>query len=240
MKNSSKALVMMAIILGSFHVSTAQNCKAIDANRLALPALRKQIGTMEIVLNRTNSYIKLNNTTTKFDMGERTVQGPVRKWIYYVNDIQSLRGKNKLTYENGKFYLSLEFEGNGSEIKGKCPGCMKGRRDKRAPDFNWKTPRIAKIRLRPIAYNGSVAFDVEKVDLKGKFEMGGKLDLLLPVLNAIEVRLKNQIEKQSRKILNMPANKAAVAKAFEGFVKLNRIKSVSSVYTSGNKLFFCE
>lgn len=240
MKNSKNLALILIVALLSSGFSFSQNCKAIDANRLALPILRKQIAPMEIVLNRTNSYIKLNNQTNKFDMGEHKVQGPVRKWVYYVNDVQSLRGKNNVTYENGKFYLLMEFEGNGNEIKGKCPGCIKGRRDKRAPDFDWKSPRIAKIRLKPIAYNNSIAFDVEKVDLVGKFEMGGKLDILIPMLNAIEIKLKNEIEKQTRKILNMPANKAAMAKAFEGFVKLNRIERVSSVYTSGNKLFFCE
>ncbi|MCF7561342.1 hypothetical protein L3X39_11905 [Sabulilitoribacter multivorans] len=240
MKNLKILLVLLTVLLLSSGHSFSQNCKAIDANRLALPVLRKQIATMEIVLNRTDSYIKLNNQTIKFDMGEHEVQGPARKWIYYVNDVQSIRGKNNLSYENGQFYLTIEFEGNESEIKGKCPGCMKGRRDKRAPDFNWKSPRIAKIRLKPIAYNGSIAFNVEKVDLIGKFEMGGKLDILIPMLNAIEIKLKNEIEKQTRKILNLPQNKAAMAKAFEGFVKMNRLERVSSVYTSGNKLFFCE
>ncbi len=240
MKHFNQKLVLLAITLLFVSIPYAQNCKAIDAKRLALPILRKQLAPMEIVLNKTGSYIKLKNQTIRFDMGEREVRGPARKWVYYVNDVQSIRGKNKLTYEQGKFYLSIEFEGNGSEIKGKCPGCLKRFRDSRAPDFNWKSPRIAKIRLKPIAYNGSVAFDVEKVDLLGKFEMGGKMDILIPVLNALEIKLKREIEKQTKKILNSPENKAAFAKGFEGFVKLNRLSRVSSVYTAGNKLFFCE
>lgn len=232
------ALVLLTSLMTP--VLYSQTCKSIDASRLALPILRRQISGMEIVLNRTNSYIRLNGEEIRFDMGEERIKKPGYDWTYYANDIQSLRGKNVLNFENDRFYLYVEFEGNGSEIKGICPGCRKVFRDSRAPDFDWKSPRKVKIKLKPVAYDGSIAFDVESVDLIGRFEMGGHLDVLVPVLNALEYKMKKEIEKQAKVILNRPENKQLVANAFRGFVSMNRIDSVSRVYTTDNQLIFCE
>lgn len=241
MRKLNTVLVTGAIILASFNVSMAQNCRGIDARRQALPTLRKQIGDLEMVLDKTNAYIKLKGKTFRFTIPEDRVKKPGRNWVYFVNDIRSIPDRNVMSYKNGKFYLSMEFEGDKKEYKGRCPDCLKRFRDSRAPDFNWKSPRIAKITLKPKAYNNEIYFQVTNVDLSGKFEMGGKMDdFLLPMLNGMEIKLRNQMERQFRKILNDKAIRPQISKAFDAFVKMNGLKRVNSIYTSNNQLFFCE
>lgn len=223
------------------YTPTSGSCRSIDGRRLALPTLKRQIGGIEVYLNKTNAYVALKGKKFFFNIPENRVDKPGRNWRYYINDIKSDPAKNQLNYKGGKFYLTIEFEGEGREYKGLCPGCLKRFRDSRAPDFNWESPRQAKITLTPKPSGGEVYFDVTKVELSGKFEMGGRLDdVLLPMLNGMEIKLRNQMERQFKKLFNDPYIRPQLSKAFDGFVKTKGLKRVNRIYDTNGQLFFCE
>ena len=220
---------------------TSGSCTSIDGRRLALPTLRRQIGDIEVYLNKTNAYVALKGKKYFFNIPEDRVDKPGRNWRYHINDIKSDPSKNRLTYKNGKFYLTLEFEGEGREYKGLCPGCLKRFRDSRAPDFNWESPRQAKITLTPKAQGGDMYFQVTKVDLSGKFEMGGRMDdLLIPMLNGMEIKLRNQMERQFKKLFNDKYIRPQLSKVFDGFVKMKGLNRINRIYDTNGQLFFCE
>ncbi len=221
--------------------ATSGSCRSIDGKRLALPTLKRQLRDIEVYLNNTNAYVSINGKKSYFNIPENRVDKPGRNWRYHINDIKSIPAKNRFAYKKGKFYLTIEFEGEGREYKGLCPGCLKRFRDSRAPDFNWESPRQAKITLTPKPSGGEVYLDVTKVELSGKFEMGGRMDdFLLPMLNGMEIKLRNQMEREFKKLFNDKDIRPQLSKAFDGFVRTNGLKRVNRIYDTNGQLFFCE
>jgi hypothetical protein len=233
--NTKKAISTTKVVKKS-----SVGCKQVS-NRIVNGILNKSVAKdLEVYLNRENSYVKIMGQKNNISIPERTVQS-ARKWVYFVNDIKSFKSWSTFDARDRKFNLFIEFEGNGSEIKGKCPGCLKRFRDSRAPDLNWQGKRIAKITLKPIAYDNSVAFNVEKVDLLGKFDLNGPLEAMFPpLIKYFEKRIKDEIEKQAKKALNTPSNKKAMADAMRGTIRFLGLNSVRTVEITGSNLYICD
>ena len=221
--------------------TTAVSCKQMST-RIATGILRNTlVRNLELTLDRDRSTLRIMDDTQVFTIPEKKVKKPARDWTYYVKDIQSINQWIEFDNQARKFILTVEFEGNGSEIKGECRGCKKRFRDSRAPDINWKGKRLAKITLVPIAYDNSIAFEVEKVDLVGPFDLNGPTEKFFPSLIAFfESKLKDGIEKQARTILNSAENKQAMADAMRNTVRFLGLTRVRTVEITGLNLYICD
>jgi len=240
-KSSIKSVKINKTAVTKVAPKSESTCKKIST-KVVSGILRNTISrTLKITLDRDNASISMMGKTRKFKMPEKEVQGPARKWKYFIKDVNSFKSWSTFEKTTNKFYLFVEFEGNGSEIKGTCPGCLKRFRDSRAPDLNWEGKRIAKIQLSPIAYENSIAFEVDKVELAGKFDLNGPAQYFLPSLvKFFENKIKDGIEKQARIILNSSENKKIMAEGMRGTVELYGLRSVSTVEITNNNLYICQ
>lgn len=216
-------------------------CKQLST-RIVSGILRNSVArNLKITLDKESSKVSIMNKTQKFVIPERKITKAGHDWIYYVNDIMSIKSWSTFDSKTKKFYLFVEFEGNGSEIKGKCPGCLKRFKDRRAPDINWEGNRTARITLNPIAYDNSISFEVEKVILDGKFDFNGPADYFVaPLVKYFEAKIKEGIEKETKTILNNPNNKKAIADALRSTVKFLGLNSVRTVEVTGLNLYVCD
>ena len=212
------------------------------STRIATGILRSTLArTLEIKLDRDNSSITIMDDTRRFTIPEKKIKKPARDWTYYIKDVQSINTWVSFDNQARKFILTVEFEGNGSEIKGECRGCKKRFRDSRAPDVNWKGERKAIITLNPIAYDNSIAFDVEKVALKGPFDLNGPAEKFFPsMIKFFESKLKSEIKKQAKTILNSEDNKQAMADAMRNTVRFLGLTRVRTVEITGLNLYICD
>jgi hypothetical protein len=213
-------------------------CKGVPQKEIADLLRNSTFQEVKLILDHEKGLFQIGNSKTSFKINPYKINKPGYNWVYSVNDIQSIR--HELKWEKNKCFLILEFEGNQSEIKGECPGCLKRFEDRRAPDIQWESPRIAKIELKPIAFQNSASFQVEKVDLSGKFEINGPTDILNPALNTLEIAIKKEIEKQFKKYLNSPEAKQKFAQSLSTILKNKGITNVKKVYSGENQLFFCQ
>lgn len=216
-------------------------CKQLST-RIVTGILRNQVArTLRLKLDRDDSYLTIMGDTQNFTIPEKKIKKPARDWTYFIKDMQSINSWIEFDNQAKQFILTVEFEGNGSEIKGVCKGCKKRFRDSRAPDINWKGKRLAKIRLSPIVYDNSIAFNVDKVDLVGKFDLNGPTEKFFPSLvKFFEKKLKDQVEKEARTILNRAENKQAIANAMRDTVQFLGLSSVRTVEITGLNLYICE
>jgi len=216
---------------------TISDCKMIEGTTVLSTLTEGAFKEVSVKLDRDDSYIKIGSRNYPFKIAEQKINKPGYDWKYFVKDIKSER--HLLKVEKNNFYLLIEFEGEGSEIEGRCPGCLDRFEDSRAPDIQWKSPRQAKIKLKPVAYNNSITFQVEKVDLEGKFEISGMMDIIMPTLNILEVAIKKEVEKQMKKFLNEAAVKNSIAEAFKPTTNQFAFRKITEVYFLDGKLFCC-
>tara|TARA_R110002049_G_scaffold147934_2_gene310808 strand:- start:209 stop:1030 length:822 start_codon:yes stop_codon:yes gene_type:complete len=222
-------------------VGNKVGCKQVST-RIVSGILKNSVARdLKITLDKESSQVTIMNKTQKFTIPERKITKAGHDWVYYVNDIISIKSWSTFDSKTKKFYLFVEFEGNDSEIKGKCPGCLKRFKDRRAPDINWEGNRTARITLNPIPYNNSISFEIEKVILDGKFDFNGPADFFVaPLVKYFEAKIKEGIEKEAKKILNNPSNKKAIADALRGTVKFLGLNSVRTVEVTGENLYICD
>ncbi len=102
----------------------------------------------------------------RFTIPEFPVQGIARTWTYYVRDIRSQH--LELAYEAPFFVLKAHFEGDRSELKGICHGCMGNMKDRRAPDANWEDRRQIDLYFRPGVKNGLLTLLPERTEFHGR------------------------------------------------------------------------
>ncbi len=199
--------------------------------------LREQIGrNMVLYMDRDNGFLEMMGRKQNLRFEEYLVDKPGNNWRYYLNDIRS--GLVRVSYEKQLFFITLHMEKDGNEIKGKCPGCRVGN-DRRAPDINWKDPKI-RIVLKPVAYNGSFTMEAVRVDLLGNFDFNGAMDHFLP---AVSTYFKRQIAKEVRgqlhEVLNSSTVKKTLAQAFEPQVTQLKIGYLRSIDFSKNNIYLC-
>lgn len=199
--------------------------------------LRDKIGRdLVLYMDRDNGYLEIMGRRQDLRFNEYRVNKPGNNWVYYLNDVRSRLVR--VSYEKQLFYITLHLEKEGNEIKGKCPGCRVGN-DRRAPDINWKDPKI-RIVMKPVAYQGSFTMEAVRVDLLGKFDFNGVTDHFLPAVSAyFKSEIAKQVKGQLQWILNSSTVKTTLAQAFEPQVKQLRIGYLKSIDFSKNNIYLC-
>jgi len=229
MKTKITFLLLFSIFLTS---SIFAQCRNVNINNLTEVLKRLVEPSLSITLDRDNSQINLLGVRQNFNIPAENISKAGHDWRYHVQDLRS--DDSNLWWggnERSHFMLDVRFEGNGSEIKGICPGCFRRFRDRRAPDLNWKGARIARLHFRPIPYEGSVTIEVTDVELFGQFDLNGILDHLFPrMVRNMENKIKTQVENNAMVILNRRdirqnvANNIRPVLAAMGITRVNRIR----------------
>lgn len=216
---------------------TITDCKQINGSNAETALQNGAFRTFNLKLDEKEGFLKIGNKRSAFRIAEYKINKPGNNWVYSVNDINSF--KHFLKAEKNNFYLYIEFEGNGNEIKGECPGCAKAFEDRRAPDINWKGARVARIKLKPVAFQNSISFQVQDVELEGKFDVDGPIDIVMPAVNFLEIAIKKAIETQMKKHLNDGVIKKQIASAFQPVASQLGFLEIKNVYMSEGQLFVC-
>ncbi len=199
--------------------------------------LRDKIGrSLKIYLDRDYGYVEVMGKKQNIRFGEYKVKKPGNNWLYYLNDVKSQITRVK--YDKKMFYLTVEFEKDKSEIKGKCPGCRVGK-DKRAPDVNWQDPKV-RVALRPVAHNGSFTFEVVRVDLMGKFKLNGPTEKFFPSISRyFKSLIADKVKKGIKSALDNDRIKNTIASAFKSEVNRLKIGQVKSIDFSKTNIYLC-
>ncbi len=123
---------------------------------IAVPSIKVRLNTYDPSGNADRRWYRPNDSwvevrATNMDGSIITLREPIPlrefdvdtevlgHWYYYVNDLNSSRASFG-SYEGG-LKIELEFESEGTEIKGRCPACIVGD-DKGAPDAELNEARI--------------------------------------------------------------------------------------------------
>jgi hypothetical protein len=218
--------------------SDVSMCKPMDVRRTEA-LLRARVGnTLKMRLDRSDGYVEILGKRQGFAFTEFVYKKPGHNWRYFLQDINST-GINT-SYKNKNYYLNILFETDRAEIKGRCPGCLNRFEDSRAPDIQWRNPKI-KIKLKPVAHNGSFTFDIAAVEIEGKFETNGAIRAALP---SIIIHFKKQIRKaaesQIKMVLNSGQVKRMLANVFKDEVRNLGMTTVRLVDVSKSNIFLCQ
>lgn len=217
--------------------SVPDNCKQISGSAVAAILSNSTFKELSVRLDRDKSHLKIGDKQYYFKMAEQKIKKPGYDWKYFINDINSFR--HELKFEKNSFYLFIEFEGNGSEIKGKCPGCVNAFEDRRAPDVDWEGKRRIKIKMKPVVYHQSITFQVEKTEIEGKFELNGPMDVIMPTLNILESLMKKMVETQVKKFLGEASVKQKISEALKPVISQLGFTKISKVYVAEEQLLVC-
>lgn len=213
-------------------------CKGINTAAVIV-AINKALYNTQIRLDAKSSISFTGTYTYKFDIPREKVDKPGYDWFYSVSDINS--DKILLTKSGNVLKLKVQFEGNGNEIRGKRVNGP-GNRDRSVPDINWVKDRSVDIYLKPIAYNNSIALEVTKVNVNGRFEINGRVDdICRRVGNKVENRIKSEIQKGARAaLINNAGVKRSIANAIRPHLKNLGVPAFSRLSMNGDKINFCK
>jgi hypothetical protein len=238
-KTTSAVLLMIFIFSG---IGMFAQCREINIDHMTKVLKGFVEPSLKITLDRDNSRLSLLGYTQNFTLPAESISKAGRDWSYFVQDVRSDDSNLYFDKNRNDFVLDVRFEGEGSEIKGICPGCIKMSRDSRAPDLNWKGARIARLRFRPVPFEGSISLEVTSVELFGEFDLNGILDTLFPrMVRNMENKIKREIQNNALVILNKTDVKRSIAEKIRPVLSAMGITHVRSVSQSPDKkeLMFC-
>lgn len=220
-------------------VSTrSENCKSFSAVHIT-NVLNGVLSQFTIRLDRDDTHLKYRGRTVyQTTIPTTKINKKAWDWKYYVKDINS--ESIRVTQDRNRFILSIAFEGEGSEIKGKS-NCRLCDNDRRAPDLQWKSPRKVEVYLRPIPYNNSISLDVLDVKILGKFEFNGFLDdtLLRFLFNDYEKKMDDEIRKGLLIALRDTHIRNEIANQVRPLLQWFGIDQARSVFLFDDKIQFC-
>ena len=237
---TNSVLFLMAFLLSGIGLFAQCNEINIDNMTRSLKALI--VPTLNITLDRDNAKLSLLGYNQKFTIPAEPISKVGRDWSYYVQDVRSDDSNLFFDKNRNHFVMDVRFEGNGSEIKGVCPGCIRMSRDSRAPDLNWKGARIARLRFRPVPFEGSVTLEVTSVELFGEFDLNGILDALFPrMVRNMENKIKREIQNNALVILNRTDIKRSIANNLRPILRTMGITNVRRISQSADRkdVLFC-
>jgi len=169
---------------------------------------------------------------------------PEGRWgpfFYYVNDIDSTGFK---FYMSGKkIALKLSFEGNGTEIPGRCLHdavlCVLGD-DATAPDVEWNNLSVI-VTMKPKASNGQIYLVKPAVTVTGAPEIQGLCnaipvprvdlcDIISDYKNIMRIAVASALQRE----LNKPALRERLASVIQKEILSSlKIASVESIKVAG-------
>jgi hypothetical protein len=194
---------------------------ALDNTELRLHNLGERHGNSW--LRENDSWVSLFGVTHRFTLPEvsRRRRKGLYRHFFYANEVHST--KADVATSSNAFVLRVNFEENGTEIRGlcrykkpsgtygTCPGRSEG--DGNTPDVNWIHPRVDVILLPGVA-GGQLVFGASAVTVRGDFKMngvcgdGGECKKLI---GDWEQTLKSTAEFEIRKVLGQPSVRNAEA-----------------------------
>lgn len=217
-----------------------KECKPL-ASKTIVQILNDRVArSLKVKLDREKSFINFNGQSQRLSISDYKVKKPARDWLYFMNDVNSSGAVAEYNEKTRKFYLKITFEGDGSEIKGKCPGCIRRYRDSRAPDINWTRGREMTIELNPIVHKNSIAFEAGNVSLSGEFIINGPAEAFLtPLTRFFMGKVKEAVKVQAQNMMNTPKIRSMLAGALRDQVDELKLSSIKSIETGDRNLFIC-
>ncbi len=216
--------------------SRAKKCKSMNIRNIE-SILRDKVGrTLKVHLDKDYGSIEIMGKKHNVNFSRYKVKKPAHNWEYSLNDIKS--EITRVSYSKNIFYLTINLEREGNEIKGRCPGCRFGK-DKRAPDINWTDPKLH-ILIKPIAYNGSMSFEVIRVDTMGKFKLNGPTSKFFPSVAAyFKGQIGKIIKSNMEKTFNDSSVKRMLANAFAPEIRKLNVGYVKRIDISRENIYLC-
>lgn len=242
METTKKKAVLFFMTLALSSASIFAQCREIRIDELTRVLKGLIEPTIGITLDKDNSRFSILGQTRRFAIPSEKISKVAHDWTYWVQDIRSDDSNMWFDKNRNHFVLDVRFEGNQSEIKGFCTGCRLGNKDNRAPDINWRGARIARLRLRPSVFEGSITIEVLDVELFGNFDLNGFLESIFPrMVRKIENRIKRDIQTKAHEILFRTDTKRQIARAIRGSLEALGIRNVRRIeHTPGSNLVrFC-
>lgn len=234
------AIILIALLFSGINANA--QCREMNVNQLTGTLKSLLLPSLSIKLDRDDSRFSILGRTERFAIPAENISKPARDWRYHVQDLNSDDSNLWFDKNQKNFVLDVRFEGDDSEIKGICPGCLRRFRDRRAPDVNWKGARIARLRFNPIPYNGTVSIEIVGVELFGEFDINGPLESFFPrMVRNIENRIKRDIQNKGATLLNNNAIKQRIGREIRPLIQALGINSVRRIQitTNGQKIQFC-
>jgi hypothetical protein len=238
-KIKSVFFLMTFLISG---IGVFAQCNEINIDNMTRSLKALIVPTLNITLDRDNAQLSLLGYSQKFTIPAEKISKAGRDWSYFVQDVRSDDSNLYFDKNRNHFVMDIRFEGEGSEIKGVCPGCIRMSRDSRAPDLNWKGARIARLRFRPVPFEGSVTLEVTSVELFGEFDLNGILDGLFPrMVRNMENKIKREIQNNALVILNRTDIKRSIANNLRPVLRAMGITDVRRISQSADRrdVLFC-
>lgn len=235
-KKTNKVKVIKRLPSVTYQTKIEKKCLPMDI-KMTEDILRNKIGrTLKIYLDKDYGYVEMMGQKKNVNFGEVKLRKAGHNWVYFLNDVKS--EVTRVKYDGQYFVLTVSFESDGNEIKGRCPGCRIGK-DKRAPDINWEKPKL-RIILKPVAYKDSFTFDVIGVGMLGKLKLNGPTQKFFPpVAKFFRDAIARKIKHRMYEILNKPTIKNMMSNAFKPMVKRIGIEHVKGIDFSKNKIYLC-
>lgn len=214
-----------AAVAAAFNTALQGTQIRLDNYRGKDPIKKKSGNKANVSWLSQESYIRLpNGKTFKFNIPEQERQvGSLKRYLrHYVSDFNSQ--SIQVGAHGTGLDLTIHFESQGREIKGKCivwrPGQQKWTTCKNKLDRDMQLDNAwAKLHLVPVAYKGGITYkklSTNSVDFKGDLKVLSKLCSLAnqqcqTIGNAIYNQLRGKVRQQMAAGLNREQVRARVA-----------------------------
>ena len=236
-KRRNQSKIILILLLFSMSIFYGQKCVDIDTKKV-ITYLNKEVKPrFDLKLDKDDGFLAIQGKGKRQNFSVPTVTTvPIsRKWTYHFKDVRRIDSNFFYDSKKNLFALDVNFEPNGPELKGLCPGCLKRFRDRRAPDINWLSPSILRIFLNPTIYQNSISFEVSDIRFIGKFEANGLGKKVIPVATKIEHATKKELIK----LFNNGNTQRLFNNAIKPLLDTNRIGSSKSVSLATSSLRIC-
>jgi len=212
-------------------------CTDINTKTVTSYLNKKIKPRLDIKLDRTDGFVAINGTRQDLDLQDLKISPISREWTYYFVDVRRSDSNFWYNSKKNKFILDVKFEDKGIELKGRCEGCWTKRsKDDRAPDVNWGDPQILRFTLKPIVYQRSVSFKVEKVDVLGKLVGRGFGDLITTLTKDIS----KEVNEEMIRVFTTDVTKRLFNDAIRPLLKSKNTVSAHSVSLASSSLRVCQ
>jgi len=190
-----------------------------------------------------DSFLRMSATLgggeRRFDIPEVVIRARVKVPLlpdpkytarYYISDVNL--ASVAVAPAGGTFKITMRFESNGTELKGRCSdGCVVGS-DDTAPDFQINGARVD-VFLTPAALDGSVSYGAARPEFHGHVDGSGLGEFFE---NKVKREIKNRLEPTIAGKLNEATVRHQVAAATRATLNRLGIGRVNSVRMIGGNL----
>ena len=193
MKIMKKTIVLAFFCLIGINSAEAQKCTDINTKEIATFLNEKIKPRFDLKLDKEDGFLAILGNRQDFSVPSVTIRPISRAWTYHFENVRRMDSNFFYDTKKNLFVLDVNFEDNGPELKGLCPGCKRIFRDRRAPDVNWGNPSILRIYLNPKVYQNSISFDVTDIKLIGNFNANGLGNNIPNLTTSVVYQLKSEL-----------------------------------------------